>query len=135
MLGNLLHNAAKYTPDGGRIRVSARCVGDQAVLEVADNGIGIPPQEQGKLFQMFVQLQHTAARAQGGLGIGLTVVRSLVDLHGGTVTARSGGPGKGSEFTVLLPRAQPSDADPPVAAAPPGHRASTMLVAHGTGKC
>ncbi|TWO69473.1 response regulator [Caenimonas sedimenti] len=103
MVGNLLGNAAKYTPDGGRIRLAAWRDGQEAVIEVADNGIGIPPDQQGKLFQMFSQLQHSAARAKGGLGIGLSLVRTLAQLHGGSVSVASEGLDEGSTFTVRLP--------------------------------
>lgn len=106
VIGNLLNNAAKYTPDGGQIRMAAWREGAQAVLEVADNGIGIPPAEQGKLFQMFTQLHHTAGRAQGGLGIGLSLVRTLVQMHGGSVRVFSEGLDEGTRFTVHLPLAQ-----------------------------
>ncbi len=100
---NLLSNAIKYTPDGGRIAVSVAREGDWAVLQVKDTGIGIVPGLLPKVFDLFVQGERSLARTEGGLGIGLTIVRRLVVLHGGTVTARSDGPGKGSEFSVLLP--------------------------------
>jgi signal transduction histidine kinase/ActR/RegA family two-component response regulator len=105
LLGNLLTNAAKYTPDGGHIRVAARRDGANAVLEVQDNGIGIPAADQGKLFRMFTQLHHSASRAQGGLGIGLSLVRTLTQLHGGSVRVTSAGRDAGSTFTVELPLA------------------------------
>ena len=105
VIGNLLTNAAKYTPDGGQIRLSARQDGDWAVIEIADNGIGIPQEDQGKLFQMFTQLSHGADRAQGGLGIGLSLVKTLVTMHGGSVRAHSDGIGQGSRFTLQLPLA------------------------------
>jgi PAS domain S-box-containing protein len=100
---NLLNNAIKYTPDGGRITVSVARDGDWAVLRVKDTGTGIPAELLPKVFDLFVQGERSLARTEGGLGIGLTIVRKLVDLHGGTVSARSGGPGKGSEYIVLLP--------------------------------
>jgi len=100
---NLLNNAIKYTPDGGRIAVSVARDGDWAVLRVKDTGIGIPSELLPKVFDLFVQGERSLARTEGGLGIGLTIVRKLVALHGGTVSARSDGPGKGSEFIVLLP--------------------------------
>lgn len=103
VVGNLLHNAAKYTRDGGRIRLSARRDGEHAVIEVVDNGIGIPAEDQAQLFQMFRQLPHTAGRAKGGLGIGLALVRRLVEMHGGEVTVRSEGLDRGSTFRVALP--------------------------------
>ena len=100
---NLLNNAIKYTPDGGRITVSVARDGDWAVLRVKDTGIGIRSELLPKVFDLFVQGERSLARTEGGLGVGLTIVRNLVSLHGGTVSARSDGPGKGSEFIVLLP--------------------------------
>jgi PAS domain S-box-containing protein len=111
---NLLNNSAKYTPRGGRIWLSSSREGQSAVVRVRDSGIGIPRQMLGRIFEMFTQVDHTLDRAQGGLGIGLTLVRRLVEMHGGTVDARSEGPGTGSEFVVRLPlsiqpQARPSD--------------------------
>jgi PAS domain S-box-containing protein len=103
VLSNLLNNAAKYTPAGGRIRVSARREDGQAVVTVSDSGVGIPPESLGAVFEMFTQVRSSRDRAQGGLGIGLSLVRRLVELHGGRVSAASAGPGKGSTFTVRLP--------------------------------
>ena len=100
---NLLNNAIKYTPDCGRISVSVARDGDWAVLRVKDTGVGILAELLPKIFDLFVQGERSLARTEGGLGIGLTIVRNLVALHGGTVTARSDGPGTGSEFIVLLP--------------------------------
>jgi PAS domain S-box-containing protein len=131
VIGNLLNNAAKYTRDGGRIRLSARRVDAQVVLEVADNGVGIPPQEQGKLFQMFTQLQHTASRAQGGLGIGLSLVKHLVELHGGSVAATSRGINQGTTLTVRLPAYQVPAAAAPTPAtepSPPAPQTTRVLV-------
>src|SRR6476661_2617051 len=91
VIGNLLNNAAKYTPDGGRIVVTARRSGNHALLDVVDNGIGIPPDQHDKLFQMFSQVDHTSVRGKGGLGIGLALVRTLVQMHGGTVRIFSAG--------------------------------------------
>ncbi len=104
-LGNLLNNAAKYTPDGGRLRLTAWAEPEagRVVVEVADNGIGIPPEEQGRLFEMFTRLPHSAARSQGGLGIGLSLVKRLAEMHGGTVTAFSAGLDEGSSFRLGLP--------------------------------
>jgi PAS domain S-box-containing protein len=107
VISNLLSNAAKYTPDGGAIRVAAWQEGSRAVLEVRDNGIGIPPAEQGRLFEMFTQLPHTAAHAQGGLGIGLALVKTLVQMHGGQIRVASRGLDEGSTFTVELPAIVP----------------------------
>jgi signal transduction histidine kinase len=105
---NLLDNAAKYTEPGGRIWLSAVLEsssqgGSQVVITVKDTGIGIAPDMLGRIFEMFAQGSHSAERAQGGLGIGLTLVRMLVAMHDGTVEARSAGPNHGSEFIVRLP--------------------------------
>jgi PAS domain S-box-containing protein len=100
---NLLTNAAKYTPDGGRIDVSLAAHDGQAVLSVRDNGSGIGPDLLPVVFDLFTQGSRTLDRAQGGLGLGLALVRKLVELHGGSVTATSPGPGQGSTFTVKLP--------------------------------
>jgi PAS domain S-box-containing protein len=103
VVGNLLSNAAKYTDPGGHIRLTARQEGSELVLRVRDTGIGIPPDLLPRIFDLFVQAERRLDRSQGGLGIGLTLVRQLVAMHGGTVTAHSEGPGKGSEFVVRLP--------------------------------
>ncbi|MGH9347460.1 MAG: ATP-binding protein [Vicinamibacterales bacterium] len=105
IVANIVTNAVKYTPPGGRIRVTLGGDGDDAVLRVADTGFGIAPELLPTIFDMFVQGERTLDRAQGGLGIGLTLVRRLVELHGGTVVASSGGAGQGSTFTVRLPQA------------------------------
>jgi signal transduction histidine kinase len=104
ILANIVTNAVKYTPGGGRIRLSLRGVGGDAVLTVQDTGFGIAPELLPSIFDMFMQGERTLDRAEGGLGIGLTLVRRLVELHGGTVTASSDGIGHGSTFTVQLPR-------------------------------
>ena len=106
-VSNLLNNAAKFTPPGGRIGISVREDGGQAVVCVSDNGIGIDPKDADQIFSMFAQGRHTAERVQDGLGIGLSLVRTLVDLHGGTVSARSEGAGKGSTFEIRLPTCAP----------------------------
>jgi len=103
LLINLLHNAVKYTPRGGRIDFSAAWEQEAAVFRVRDNGIGIAPEMLPRVFDLFTQAERTLDRSQGGLGIGLTLVKKLVELHGGTVQAASAGPGQGSEFTVRLP--------------------------------
>jgi PAS domain S-box-containing protein len=103
VFANLLNNAAKYTNQGGQIWFTARREGEEAVISIRDTGIGIPPDVVPKVFDMFMQVDGATTRAQGGLGIGLTLVRSLVELHDGTVAARSEGPGAGSEFIVRLP--------------------------------
>jgi two-component system, sensor histidine kinase len=103
VFANLLTNAAKYTDDGGRIWIEARQKGERVVVSVRDNGIGIPPGHLTSVFDMFTQVDRSSRRAQGGLGIGLTLVRSLVEMHKGRVEARSDGIGAGSEFIVELP--------------------------------
>jgi two-component system CheB/CheR fusion protein len=103
---NLLNNAGKYTPVGGRVGVTVRRAGEWAELVVADNGVGIPGELRPRLFQLFQQGNRDLARGEGGLGIGLSVVRRLVELHHGTVEARSDGPGHGSQFVVRLPLAR-----------------------------
>jgi len=110
VIGNLLSNATKYTPDGGEIRLAAWTVGDRAQLEVADNGVGIPLDQQGSVFEMFTQLRHSAHRAKGGLGIGLSLVKYLVEMHGGRVAVRSAGLDAGTTFTITLPLALASPA-------------------------
>ena len=131
VVGNLLTNAAKYTEANGRIWLTARREGDWAVLRVRDNGIGIAPDMLSRIFELFVQADHTTTRSQGGLGIGLTLVKSLVEIHGGTVEAHSAGLGRGSEFVVRLPlmtlaHEEPGEREngdqPQRAASPPGQR-------------
>ena len=114
---NLLTNAAKYTERGGQIWLTAERHDREIVVRVKDTGVGIPVEKLPSLFQMFFQVDRSLERAQGGLGIGLSLVRRLVELHGGTVKAHSAGHGKGSEFTVRLPTL------PEVLAAQPGHGA------------
>ena len=103
VFGNLLDNAAKYTEEHGRIALSAERQGEQAVIKVRDSGVGIPPDLLPRVFDLFTQAEGTLERAQGGLGIGLALVKSLVVLHGGSVEAYSAGQGQGSEFVVRLP--------------------------------
>lgn len=103
VVGNLLTNAAKYTPQGGAIRLTVEKDGDAAVISVTDSGIGIPAESLESVFDMFSQVGRNMDHAQGGLGIGLSLVRQLVDLHEGTVRAISAGPGQGSTFVVRLP--------------------------------
>lgn len=108
VLTNLLTNAVKYTPHGGHVRVELSREGRIAVLRVRDDGIGIAPEELGRIFEPFVQVSSALDRARGGMGLGLTLVRGLVQLHGGSIEALSGGPDMGSEFALRLPLAQPS---------------------------
>ena len=103
VLANLLTNAAKYTDEAGRITLAGACEGDEVVVRVRDTGIGIPAERLETVFGLFGQSDGSHDRAKGGLGIGLTLVRDLVELHGGRVVATSEGPGRGSEFTVRLP--------------------------------
>ena len=107
VVSNLLNNSAKYTPNGGRITLSAGFEGDNAVIRVTDNGSGISAEMLTQVFEMFTQVDRTLDRAQGGLGIGLSLVRRLVEMHGGTIAADSPGLGLGSVFTVRLPVALP----------------------------
>jgi signal transduction histidine kinase/CheY-like chemotaxis protein len=102
-LANLLNNAAKYTERGGRIFLSTERQGSDAVVTVRDTGIGIPGDMLPQVFDMFAQVNRSLNRSQGGLGIGLNLVKRVAELHGGSVTAQSGGPGKGSTFTLRLP--------------------------------
>jgi CheY-like chemotaxis protein/anti-sigma regulatory factor (Ser/Thr protein kinase) len=119
VLSNLLNNAAKYTPPGGRIDVSATQEDREIVFRVADNGTGIPEPMLEGIFELFTQLDQTLDRAQGGLGIGLTLVKRLVEAQGGSVRAASAGANAGSEFTVRLPLSEPT-VDAAAAAAAPG---------------
>ncbi len=107
VFSNLLNNAAKYTAPGGRIAVELRRAGREAVVEVRDNGTGIAAEMLRSIFEMFVQVSGTSKAAQGGLGIGLTLVKSLVELHGGSVEALSEGLGHGATFRVHLPLGRP----------------------------
>jgi CheY-like chemotaxis protein len=104
VLANLLNNSSKYTPDGGDISLTMASENRMVRISVRDNGIGIDPKLLPNIFDLFTQAERSPDRSQGGLGLGLALVRSLVDLHGGHVGARSDGPGTGSEFTVCLPR-------------------------------
>jgi CheY-like chemotaxis protein len=107
VLGNLLDNAAKFTPPGGRLRLEVERRDTEVAIAVQDNGSGISPELLPHVFDLFVQADRSLARSHGGLGIGLTLVRSLVEMHGGRVSAASDGPGRGTEITVRLPLARP----------------------------
>ncbi|MFO1431875.1 MAG: ATP-binding protein [Candidatus Competibacteraceae bacterium] len=111
ILSNLLNNAAKYTPQGGHIQLEAEVEGNTLVLRVRDNGAGIPDTLLPYVFDLFTQAERTLDRSQGGLGIGLTLVRHLVELHGGRIEAKSAGSGQGAEFTVYLPGVLESASD------------------------
>jgi len=108
-LSNLLNNSAKYTKGNGRIELTAECQDNTALIHIKDNGIGISADMLPRIFGMFSQVDSSIERAQGGLGIGLTLVKTLVELHGGSVKAHSEGIGRGSEFTVCLPLSSPPD--------------------------
>jgi len=110
VFANLLNNAAKYTPDGGTITISARTDGDDAIVTVIDTGLGIPSDMLESIFSMFTQVRASRDRAQGGLGIGLTLVKQLLELHNGRIQAHSDGVGSGSRFIVTLPLARESAA-------------------------
>lgn len=114
VLSNLLHNAAKYTRDGGHIEFSATVEGDQVVFRVKDDGIGIPAPMLASIFDLFTQVDPDLDRSQGGLGLGLTLVRTLVEMHEGTVEALSDGPDQGSEFLVRLPLYRPAEPPKPI---------------------
>jgi CheY-like chemotaxis protein len=103
VFSNLINNAAKYTEVGGHIWITAHRNGQHAVVTIRDDGVGIAPEHLSSVFDMFTQVNRSARRTQGGLGIGLTLVRSLVAIHGGSVTAMSEGMGRGSTFEVRLP--------------------------------
>ncbi len=105
VISNILVNAAKYTDPGGRIALSARAVEGEVCISIKDNGIGIPSESLGHIFTLFSQVDASSTRIDGGIGIGLALVKGIVELHGGTVEARSEGPGRGSEFIVRLPLA------------------------------
>jgi signal transduction histidine kinase len=102
---NLLTNSAKYSDRGGTVWLTASRDGPDAVISIKDSGIGIPPEMLERVFEMFAQVDRTLERSQGGLGVGLALVKIIVGMHGGSVTARSGGPGNGSEFVIRLPLA------------------------------
>lgn len=104
VVSNLLNNSAKYSPKGGRIELHVQKLPKSVIFRVCDNGLGIPPELLESIFDMFSQVNRTLDRAQGGLGIGLALVRKLVELHNGTVHAESAGSGHGSTFIVQLPR-------------------------------
>jgi signal transduction histidine kinase/ActR/RegA family two-component response regulator len=109
--GNLLANALKYTPRGGSVKIHGFVANERdVVVKITDSGLGIDAATLPRIFELFAQADHSLDRAQGGMGLGLTLVKSLVQLHGGSVSATSSGPGKGSEFTVTLPLTFPRDA-------------------------
>jgi signal transduction histidine kinase/CheY-like chemotaxis protein len=133
VVANLLNNAAKYTDRSGRIALTAAREGDEAVVRVRDNGIGLSVEMLPRVFDLFAQEERSLDRSQGGLGIGLTLVRSLVQQHGGSITAESSGPGLGSEFAVRLPvlpvgAAPRQDADPAISGTAPPQTQRVLVV-------
>ena len=132
-VGNLLDNAIKYTDDGGRIGLRARVEADEVVIVVEDSGVGVDPELLPHVFDLFIQADRSLERKQGGLGLGLTLVRRLVEMHGGRVEAASAGPGLGSAFTIRLPClaaevVEPAPAAEPAEAARPAGPARRILV-------
>jgi CheY-like chemotaxis protein len=127
---NLLNNSAKYTEPGGRISLTAEREGGEAVVTVQDTGIGVPAESLPKLFEMFSQVDRSLERAQGGLGIGLALVKGLTEAHGGRVEVHSEGPGHGCTFIVRLPvtERKPPAGDPQAAAAQPAPRGRILVV-------
>ena len=130
VLANLLGNAAKYTPEGGLIIVRTSVHADHVNVAVRDNGIGMAPELKARAFDLFAQAERTSDRSLGGLGLGLALVKSLVELHRGTVTCDSAGLGLGSQFTICLPRAALATTTPPSAAvhAPAGNAAAALRI-------
>ncbi|MDQ2988253.1 MAG: hybrid sensor histidine kinase/response regulator [Pseudomonadota bacterium] len=132
VFGNLLHNAAKYTPDGGLVGIAARLEGQEVVITVTDSGAGIPDAMLLPIFDLFAQMPRSLARSDGGLGIGLTLVKSIIEMHGGTVAARSAGEDKGTEFLVRMPLVQAAsgraDVDAAVIVVPPGESACRIML-------
>lgn len=133
VITNLLNNAAKYTPEGGDIILDMEVDGSHVKIAIADNGIGMTPELQARAFELFAQATRSSDRSQGGLGIGLALVKSLVELHGGHITAYSDGIGKGSRFVVCLPHSTekeiPSYCSPHVAQMPlPARPLKVMVV-------
>jgi len=126
VLANLLNNAAKYTDGGGCISLTVQRIGNEAVVRIRDNGIGITSEMLPRVFELYAQGQPALAQPHGGLGIGLCLVKNLVEMHGGTVHALSKGPGKGSEFTVRLPVIDRTQQRPPPAEAE--HEGSDFVV-------
>ncbi|HEX8615744.1 MAG TPA: ATP-binding protein [Telluria sp.] len=128
MLVNLLTNACKYTPPGGRLALELREEDGAAVIAISDSGIGIPPEALESVFHMFSQLEPALKRSHGGLGIGLALVKGLVELHQGSICAASAGPGQGSTFTVRLPLAPQAAPIAPTAAEAPRHGAALQVL-------
>jgi CheY-like chemotaxis protein/anti-sigma regulatory factor (Ser/Thr protein kinase) len=129
VVGNLLHNAIKFTPDGGTIQMSTRLEEGRAVLVVTDTGVGMDTQQLASMFDPFSQGHQSLSRSKGGLGLGLALVKGLVEMHGGTVDASSQGPGRGSQFRVVLPLATPpSRTDAGAPERPPAAAQQVLIV-------
>jgi two-component system, sensor histidine kinase len=128
VITNLITNAIKYTPAGGQIEVTVTGAGDEVLLCVRDNGVGIEPSMLSRIFDVFVQGDHSLARTLGGLGLGLALVRRLTELHDGSVAVESEGLGRGAAFTVRLPRAEPMSHDRPSSPASASPRRRRILI-------
>ncbi len=128
MLVNLLTNAAKYTPAGGNVDFSLSSENGEIVVTVKDTGVGIRPDMLEKIFELFVQSDETIHRAEGGMGVGLTLVRTIAEMHGGSVKACSGGTHKGSEFVVRLPRTTETPASSGSVPQSPSEPATVLIV-------
>ena len=126
MVVNLLSNAANYSPRHSVVTLDATREGGAAVLRVIDQGVGIEPELQDKIFELFVQSEQQLDRSRGGLGVGLSLARNIVELHGGWIEVHSDGPGRGSEFQVTIPL------DVPAGRARPRHRSSSAAIATGS---
>jgi CheY-like chemotaxis protein len=127
IISNVLDNAVKFTPKGGSVDIDVLRAGPEAVLRVADSGIGIDPDMLPRVFELFAQAKQAIDRSVGGLGIGLALSHRLVDMHGGTITAASEGPGRGAQFVVRLP-VDETGTPPPTPQVPIPDRARTILV-------
>jgi len=128
VVANLLGNAAKYTPEDGRLAVTAFARGDRLHIDVLDNGIGMAPELAARAFDLFTQAERSSDRSSGGLGLGLALVKSLIELHGGEVACASAGAGQGSQFSVCLPLLHAPEAAAPVPDAQPGADAALLRV-------
>ena len=128
VVANLLGNAAKYTPEGGRLAVNAFAHGDRLHIDVLDNGIGMAPELATRAFDLFTQAERSSDRSSGGLGLGLALVKSLIELHGGEVACESAGAGQGSRFSVRLPLLHAPEAAAPVPDTQPGADAALLRV-------
>jgi signal transduction histidine kinase len=130
VVSNLLNNAAKYTPEGGKIVLLARRDRDDVLITVSDNGVGIPSDMLPQIFNLFIQVRDSLHRSHGGLGIGLALVKQLVEMHGGAIVAESAGPGKGSSFRLSLPVTAPAPAasGAPESASPVARQDATLKV-------